>query len=105
MSSLEGSPTFYEPEDWQLKKTEHSYESTKYQIDLIGSQLDRAALREPNGGPRIRHFVTQPGVCSTNVSRALVGPFLDALKVILFYIVRRLITLASHTPHQITDIF
>ncbi|KAF9464278.1 hypothetical protein BDZ94DRAFT_1162332 [Collybia nuda] len=88
MSSLEASPTFYEPEDWQLKKTEHSYESCKYQIDLIASQLDRVALRDPNGKPRIRHFVTQPGVCSTNVSRALAGPFLDMLKVILFYIGR-----------------
>lgn len=98
MSSLEGAPTFYEHEDWQLKKTEHSYESAKYQIDLIGSQLDRVALREPTGKPRIRHFVTQPGVCSTNVAGALAGPFLDVFKVILFYIVRVLSFLALRTP-------
>lgn len=88
MSSLEASPTFYQSEDWQLKSTEHSYESTKYQIDLIGTHLDRRALQS-NASRTVRHFVTQPGVCSTNVSQALVGPFLDFFKVILFYLVRR----------------
>ncbi|KAF5372003.1 hypothetical protein D9615_008107 [Tricholomella constricta] len=87
MSSLEASPTFYDSEDWQLKKTEHSYESTKYQIDLIGTHLDHLAMQDV-GPRRIRHFVIQPGVCSTNVANALIGPVLDFCKVILFYLAR-----------------
>ncbi|KAF8075838.1 hypothetical protein FPV67DRAFT_1469452 [Lyophyllum atratum] len=99
MSSLEASPTFYDSEDWQLKKTAHSYESTKYQIDLIGTHLDRLALQD-TGPLRIRHFVTQPGVCSTNVANALIGPVLDSLKVILFYLAR-----FFGSPHHSIDPF
>ncbi|GLB33244.1 putative 3-keto sterol reductase [Lyophyllum shimeji] len=99
MSSLEASPIFYDSDDWQLKKTEHSYESTKYQIDLICTHLDRLALQEP-GPRRIRHFVTEPGVCSTNVANALVGPVLDFCKVILFYFARWF-----GSPHHTIDPF
>ena len=31
-SSLDASPKFYDSENGQLTKTEHSYESSKYQI-------------------------------------------------------------------------
>lgn len=91
MSSLEASPKFYSPEDWQLKKTGHSYEGTKYQIDLLATYLDHSSLRDtPPDSIPIRHFVSQPGVCSTNVSNALAGPVLNVLKVVLFYLVRNL---------------
>ncbi|KAF9004725.1 hypothetical protein BDQ17DRAFT_1354559 [Cyathus striatus] len=85
-SSLEASPKFYDSEDWQLKETEHSYESSKYQIDLVAITLDRYAAA--NSIKPIRHFISHPGVCSTNVSAALVNPVLDVLKVMLFYIGR-----------------
>ncbi|TFK43075.1 3-keto sterol reductase [Crucibulum laeve] len=88
-SSLEASPEFYDSEDWQLRKTEHSYESCKYQIDLVATTLDRRAVKaNASGSEQTRHFVSQPGVCSTNVSHALVGPALDILKVLLFYVGR-----------------
>lgn len=89
-SSLEASPTFYESDDWQLLKTEHSYESSKYQIDLIATHLDltaRRALEEDPTSRPVRHFISEPGVCSTNVSIALTGPILEVLKVWAFYIV------------------
>lgn len=87
-SSLEASPKFYDSKDWQLKSTEHSYESTKYQIDLIATCLDQLATSAPPiSGKPVRHFVSEPGVCSTPISRALVGPVLDYLKVFAFYIV------------------
>lgn len=89
-SSLEASPAFYESDDWQLTKTEHSYESSKYQIDLIATHLDllarRALEQDPTSHP-IRHFISEPGVCSTNVSKALTGPLLEVLKVWIFYVV------------------
>ena len=86
MSSLEASPAFYNNEDWQLKESAHAYEGTKYQIDLLCTLLDRRALHSSELHPT-RHFVTHPGVCATNVSNALVGPFMDIFKVLSFYIV------------------
>ncbi|KAG6831902.1 hypothetical protein H0H87_003553 [Tephrocybe sp. NHM501043] len=86
-SSLEASPSFFDAEDWQNKKTEHSYESTKYQIDLISTRLDQLALQRP-ASRRVRHFISHPGVCSTNVANALVGPVLNFCKIVVFYIVR-----------------
>ncbi|KAJ7047854.1 hypothetical protein C8F04DRAFT_1060294 [Mycena alexandri] len=90
-SSLEASPKFYDNEDWQLIKTEHSYESVKYQVDLIGTILDRRALADTSA-KRVRHFVSHPGVCSTKISNNLVahGGILDNLKILLFYFGRML---------------
>lgn len=88
MSSLAAQHTFWDQEkdDWQLKMTAHSYESSKYQIDLISTHLDEQSLQSGSPNP-IRHLIAQPGVCSTNVAAAIAGPVLDIIKVILFYIV------------------
>ncbi|KAF6762449.1 3-keto sterol reductase [Ephemerocybe angulata] len=103
-SSVEASPAFYDPADWQLKNTTHSYESSKYQIDIVATTLDRLSTHpnnldsEPkssnptnasrNGSGRVRHFVSQPGVVNTNVANALIGPFFDMIKICLFYLAR-----------------
>ncbi|KAJ7283303.1 hypothetical protein C8J57DRAFT_1120742 [Mycena rebaudengoi] len=91
-SSIEASPKFYDDEDWQLTKTVHSYESVKYQIDLIGTTLDRLALQNSTSAKRIRHFISEPGVCSTKISTKLAaqGGLLDTLKLIGFYFARLL---------------
>ena len=81
-SSLEASPKFYDREDWQLIKTRHSYESAKYQVDLIATYLDWQACMSPET-KHIRHFVSEPGVCSTMISSALVGPVMNSDHVIL----------------------
>ncbi|KAJ6510290.1 hypothetical protein C8R47DRAFT_1097447 [Mycena vitilis] len=98
-SSLEASPKFYDNADWQLIKTDHSYESVKYQIDLIGTILDRRALRDSSSTKGIRHFVSHPGVCSTKISTNLVtyGGFLDTLKIVVFYIGRALLGSRHHS--------
>jgi 3-keto steroid reductase len=99
-SSLEASPKFYDSKDWQLKTTEHSYESTKYQIDLIACHLDQMAVKTA-GEKKIRHLITEPGVCSTTISAAIAGPILDKIKVLLFYIVCTLSLFScpySHSP-------
>ncbi len=88
MSSIEANPIFWdnEQDDWQLRRTSHSYELSKYQIDLIGTYLDQLALRtgRPNA---VRHLIAEPGVCSTSVAAAIAGPFADIFKIILFYLV------------------
>ncbi|KAJ2918226.1 hypothetical protein MD484_g2198, partial [Candolleomyces efflorescens] len=102
-SSIEASPKFYSPDDWQLRSTDHSYESSKYQIDLISTTLDRLATSSSSSSPNtpiIRHFISQPGVCHTNVANALVGPFLDFCKLMVFYLAR----LLGSTQHPISPI-
>ncbi|KAH6896469.1 3-keto sterol reductase [Coprinopsis sp. MPI-PUGE-AT-0042] len=101
-SSLEASPDFYDSQDWQLRSTEHSYESSKYQIDLIATTLDRKALSRWKGEGElpVRHFIAHPGVTSTNVSAALVGPFLDFWKKVVFYVAR-----FFGSPHHPIDPF
>ncbi|KAF8632001.1 hypothetical protein AX17_004946 [Amanita inopinata Kibby_2008] len=89
MSSLEASPAYYDPEDWQMKRNAHSYESTKYQIDIVAALLDKLAQRNLTHR-RPRHFVAQPGICSTSIGKALVGPLLDMVKLMLFYVARLL---------------
>jgi len=86
-SSLEASPDFYDSEDWQLTKTGHSYECSKYQIDIIVTNLDRMALNSNEGKP-IRHFVSEPGVCSTSIALALASGIFDYIKLFLFYFAR-----------------
>lgn len=88
MSSIEAHAKFFDAEDWQLKKTEHSYESSKYQIDILATTLDQLQLTTvPESQKRIRHLVAQPGVCSTQISHSLIGPVLEVVKVVLFYLV------------------
>ncbi|KAL9709060.1 3-keto-steroid reductase [Leucoagaricus gongylophorus] len=90
-SSITASPTFYESGDWQLIKTEHSYECSKYQTDLIATHLDFRARRVLDKSPTsrpIRHFISEPGVCSTNIGAALVNPGSKIIEVCLSYIVR-----------------
>ncbi|KAJ7067896.1 3-keto sterol reductase [Mycena amicta] len=89
-SSLEASPKFYDKADWQHVRNHHSYESTKYQIDLTGAVLDLQALQNSTAPKRVRHFVSQPGIAHTKISANLVarGGILDTLKLILFYVAR-----------------
>lgn len=85
-SSLEASPKFYDSEDWQLTKTGHSYECSKYQIDIIATNLDHMALNSNEEKP-ILHFVSEPGVCSTSIALALASGIFDYIKLFLFYVV------------------
>ena len=87
-SSIEASPKYYDSDDWQLKKSEHSYESSKYQIDLLATTLNQATVQStPANRKPTKHFISEPGVCSTSISAKLIHPFLDYIKLILFYVV------------------
>ncbi|KAF7354895.1 hypothetical protein MSAN_01404000 [Mycena sanguinolenta] len=96
-SSLEATPKFYDKADWQLAKSDRSYECVKYQIDLIATTLDQCALRDAST-KRVRHFVSHPGVTSTKISTNLVefGGFLDTIKVLVFYVARVLFGSRHH---------
>ncbi|PPQ97106.1 hypothetical protein CVT26_001011 [Gymnopilus dilepis] len=98
-SSIEASPKYYDSDDWQLKKSEHSYESSKYQVDLLATTLNQAAGQStPATRKPTKHFISEPGVCSTSISAKLIHPFLDYIKLILFYVGR-----FCGSPHHTID--
>lgn len=87
-SSLE-SVHYYDSKDWQLLKTEHSYESSKYQMDLIGTQLAiRADTTEEtsNSPAKIKHFVVQPGVANTGMIDLLIVAVMKYFMLFAFYL-------------------
>ena len=96
MSSHEANPTFYDPVDWQLTKTAHSYESSKFQVDLIAHQLDQISLREGSAELPIRHLIVLPGVAGTNITSALLGTLATIGMFLSFYIVSHALTQLFH---------
>lgn len=87
MSSLEAQPCWYDHDDWQLVKTDHSYEATKYQIDLIASRLAQRSMEPDGEGDIVQHFNVHPGIVHSNMTNGMVNFFFDMCKVLLFYIV------------------
>jgi len=86
----------YRPEDWQLVETNNPYEGSKYQTDLVASQLEKQALQleeQTNQPAKIRHVTTHPGCASTGIVGDMVPPILLPLMAISFYIARR-------SPHE-----
>ncbi|KAK1229655.1 3-keto-steroid reductase [Marasmius sp. AFHP31] len=88
-SSLKALPQ-YDPEDWQLKLTQNPYSSSKYQTELIATHLDRLELRKSPEEKRIRHFISHPSVCHTNIDLNLIPPILHHVKFLVFHLVRLL---------------
>uniref|UniRef100_D8PLY1 3-keto sterol reductase n=1 Tax=Schizophyllum commune (strain H4-8 / FGSC 9210) TaxID=578458 RepID=D8PLY1_SCHCM len=86
-SSGEGDPRLFNLDDWQLTKTDRSYGSSKYQIQLIAGALDRRALDSQNG-KRTRHLVSDPGVCYTKVAAVLTNVVLETFQYWLYYVAR-----------------
>lgn len=87
MSSHESSPIYYDPTDWQLIKSAHSYESSKFQMDLIAYQLDQASLQDSGRLPT-RHLIVLPGVAGTNIANVLLGAFTSTCMFLAFYLAR-----------------
>ena len=82
---------FYRPEDWQLVETDHSYEGSKYQIELVASQLENQALlleEQTNRPAKVRHVLIHPGCASTGITDNLLHPTLVHLMKFAFYLVR-----------------
>ncbi|EIW82457.1 NAD(P)-binding protein [Coniophora puteana RWD-64-598 SS2] len=91
MSSHESDSTFYDPQDWQLIKSAHSYQCSKYQIDMMSLHLDRQAVEMHSAdsqSPVIRHFTVLPGVAGTNIASSLLGPLSSIGMFLAFYIAR-----------------
>ncbi|KAI0351190.1 hypothetical protein OH77DRAFT_1429985 [Trametes cingulata] len=102
MSSLDAEPTFDPKEDWQLTKTMHSYNASKFQIELICSELERRTVEAEEEGHassmpdlvaphgEFHHYIVSPGITSTNMSTLLNIPIPGwrYLMLAAFWIVR-----------------
>ncbi|KAH8105487.1 NAD(P)-binding protein [Cristinia sonorae] len=86
-SSLEASPTTFNRGDLQCIKTDQAYEATKYQIDLLASELHRRTL-EATKPSVIRHIIVHPGISHSDLTKALIGAALEYAKLAFFYVVR-----------------
>ncbi|KAL1747740.1 hypothetical protein HDZ31DRAFT_60920 [Schizophyllum fasciatum] len=89
-TSGEAAPHLFDPNDLQLTKTDRSYGSAKYQIQLIAGRLDREALTKARNFPpkRTRHLVSDPGVCYTKVAAVLTNPVMETFQCWLYYVAR-----------------
>lgn len=101
MSSLESQPCWYDHDDWQLIKTDHSYEGTKYEVDLIASKLAKRSLQPGGEGNVIRHFIVHPGIAHSNIASEMVFWLFDQIKVVLFYIVSLLNVLSRSETYSV----
>lgn len=98
MSSHEASSEFYDPKDWQLVKSEHSYECSKYQMNMMSLHLDREAMHgQLDGTPAVRHLIAYPGVAGTSIATAIVGTFQSLCMFAAFYIVSNMKYSAVHS--------
>lgn len=81
-SSLEARDEFFSDlSDYQLRKTDHAYEGSKYQSDLLAWRLDSS------NSTGARHLICHPGICHSGISSKLLFPLVEYLKVVAFYIV------------------
>ena len=108
MSSLDAEPTFNPADDWQLTKTMHSYQASKFQTELIGAELEERTLEAQVTGRagslpelvapagEIHHLIVSPGVVATNMSSLLNIwiPYYRYLMLAVFWLVRFL----AHSP-------
>ncbi|KAF8270865.1 hypothetical protein EI94DRAFT_1680085 [Lactarius quietus] len=86
MSSLEALADAYDTDDWQLVQSERPYQGTKFQTDLVCTELARRAGPSPTAA--VRHITVHPGVVSSSIDTALIGGFMVKLKVIALYLAR-----------------
>ncbi|OSD03881.1 hypothetical protein PYCCODRAFT_1434279 [Trametes coccinea BRFM310] len=113
MSSLDAEPSFDLDQDWQLTKTLHSYNASKFQIELICAELERRTLEAEAGRApampeviaphgEVRHYIVSPGITSTNMSTLLNIPIPGwrYLMLTAFVIVRFL-----GSPHVLMSLY
>ncbi|CAE6491945.1 unnamed protein product [Rhizoctonia solani] len=85
-TSIEGRPSFFPGlDDYQLVSTDHAYEASKYEAELVACGLDQLESERNNG---VRHLVVHPGIAGTNIFFEHTGWLLDKLMFLAFYIAR-----------------
>ena len=111
-SSLDAEPTFDPADDWQLTKTLHSYQASKFQTELVCAELEQRTLAAQRGsGARdlaelvapageIHHLTVSPGVVATNMS-ALLNIWIPCYQYLMFAV----FWLVRHSPPSARVLF
>ncbi len=86
MSSLGAYADAFDADDWQLVQSERPYEGSKFQNDLVCTELARRAGPSPTAA--VRHITVHPGVVDSLIDAALVGSFSAKIKLVVMYLVR-----------------
>nr|VWO98099.1 Uncharacterized protein [Ganoderma boninense] len=84
MSSMDAMPSFDPADDWQLTKTQHSYEGAKFQAESIAAELEHLGIQAREGNLQspsppdfvstdgeVHHLISSPGVVPTNMMTLL----------------------------------
>ena len=101
MSSINAQSTFNVESDWQLISTLRPYEASKFQVEVLASELDKQSIGE---SPRVahcasttalpvRHFIASPGIVPTEIITRL-----DLGIPWWRYIIRAALLLVRHAP-------
>ncbi|PCH42767.1 hypothetical protein WOLCODRAFT_102597 [Wolfiporia cocos MD-104 SS10] len=99
MSSVDALATYDPDTDWQLTKTDTSYQSSKAQIDFLVMELARRdhvpTPSSPSStsptSPAIGHYLVSPGITATKMAAELLRPYiLELCMLAFFYFVRML---------------
>lgn len=94
MSSVDALPAYDPINDWQLTKTNASYQGSKSQIDLMTMELARSHVERSDDDAAIEHILVTPGITATKMAAELLRPYiLELLMLFFFYIVRLFIAL------------
>jgi pimeloyl-CoA synthetase len=88
-TSIESHPRFYEEaqDDFQMLKTNKSYEAIKYATELVAHGLNVTSKANAEKEPKIRHIVTHPGIVASSILLAYNGIFFHYLMIAAFYLV------------------
>ncbi|CCL98834.1 uncharacterized protein FIBRA_00839 [Fibroporia radiculosa] len=92
MSSVDALPLYDPTDDWQLTKTNTSYQASKSQIDLMTMALAQSRKVECNEHEAtIEHLLVTPGITPTNIAAELLQSYILELFRLLFFYICRLI--------------
>lgn len=86
MSSVDALPTYDPDDDWQLTKTDASYQASKSQIDLMVMELAQFQGTKLSGSSGdIAHVLVSPGITATKMAAELLRPSILEWLMLLFF--------------------
>ncbi|EGG05263.1 uncharacterized protein MELLADRAFT_64276 [Melampsora larici-populina 98AG31] len=109
--SLDGLAKYFDPQDYQCLESDQAYQSTKYQVGLLGwafnsvirkyeadvkKEETKVGTPQTASSPRVVSLVAHPGIVAGNMFTQIVGVFLDYAMLMTFYLVRTFFGSSHH---------
>ncbi|CAH7687338.1 hypothetical protein BY996DRAFT_4578138 [Phakopsora pachyrhizi] len=98
--SLDGQRSYFDRLDCQCFKTGNSYQSSKYQVEILGQGF-ASRIQEGGFSERVTSTVAHPGVVAGNMFLPIIGQFMDWMMKIVFYFTRTVLG----SPNHIVDAY